>query len=145
VYARTPSIHSISEWFIGGHIVARITLPQQRSQETRKRILDAASQVFSRRGYGQATVEEIAAEAGVSNGALYHHFASKEELFRAIVGEHLYEHKIELGAVFSVSSFRDAPGDRDKARELLTEAIAMYREIGMPKHVEMADALLEEA
>ncbi len=37
---------------------------------------------------------------------------------------------------------RDAPGDRDKARQLLTEAIAMYRKIGMPKHVEMAGALL---
>jgi hypothetical protein len=39
---------------------------------------------------------------------------------------------------------RNAPGDRDKARELLTEAIAMYRQIGMPKHVEMAEALLGE-
>ena len=40
---------------------------------------------------------------------------------------------------------RDAPGDREKARELLTEAIAMYRGIGMPRHVEMAEALLSEA
>jgi tetratricopeptide (TPR) repeat protein len=39
---------------------------------------------------------------------------------------------------------RDQPGDRDKARELLTEAIAMYRRIGMPKHVEMAEAMLGE-
>jgi hypothetical protein len=39
---------------------------------------------------------------------------------------------------------RDAPGDRDKAFRLLTEAIAMYRQIGMPKHVEMAEALLGE-
>ncbi len=39
---------------------------------------------------------------------------------------------------------RDEPGDRHKARELLTEAVAMYRKIGMPKHVEMAGALLAE-
>ena len=39
---------------------------------------------------------------------------------------------------------RDGPGDREKARALLAEAIAMYREIGMPKHVEMAQALLRE-
>ena len=39
---------------------------------------------------------------------------------------------------------RDGPGDRDKAFRLLTEAIAMYREIGMPKHVEMAEAMLGE-
>ena len=37
---------------------------------------------------------------------------------------------------------RDGPGDRAKARELLAEAVAMYRKIGMPKHVEMAEALL---
>ena len=37
---------------------------------------------------------------------------------------------------------RDAPGDRDKAFRLLTEAIAVYREIGMPKHVEMAETSL---
>jgi hypothetical protein len=37
---------------------------------------------------------------------------------------------------------RSAPCDRDKARQFLTEAIAMYQEIGMPKHVEMADEML---
>ncbi len=40
---------------------------------------------------------------------------------------------------------RDTPEDREKARQLLTEAIEMYRRIGMPKHVEMAEALLREA
>ena len=39
---------------------------------------------------------------------------------------------------------RAATGDRDKAFRLLTEAIAMYRKIGMPKHVEMAEAMLGE-
>jgi hypothetical protein len=39
---------------------------------------------------------------------------------------------------------RDGPCDRDKARQLQTEAIAMYRRIGMPKHMEMAQALLAE-
>jgi tetratricopeptide (TPR) repeat protein len=37
---------------------------------------------------------------------------------------------------------RHGPGDREKARELLTEAIAMYRQIGMPKHQEMAQEIL---
>ena len=39
---------------------------------------------------------------------------------------------------------RNGPGDREKARELLAEAIAMYRQIGMPKHLEMAETLLSE-
>lgn len=37
---------------------------------------------------------------------------------------------------------RNASGDRGQARELLTQAIAIYRRIGMPKHVQMAEALL---
>ena len=39
---------------------------------------------------------------------------------------------------------RNASGDKDKARTLLTEAIAMYRELGMPSFLEMAEALLQE-
>ncbi len=40
---------------------------------------------------------------------------------------------------------RDAPGDRDRACTLLNEAIELYRTIGMPKHVEMAERMLQEA
>ena len=39
---------------------------------------------------------------------------------------------------------RDAQGDRDKAFRLLTEAIATYRQVGMPKHLEMAERMLRE-
>ena len=38
---------------------------------------------------------------------------------------------------------RDAPGDREKARTLLGEAIEQYRKIGMPKHRELAEKMLE--
>ena len=37
---------------------------------------------------------------------------------------------------------RNASGDRDKARTLLGEAVEMYRTIGMPKHLEMAERML---
>ena len=40
---------------------------------------------------------------------------------------------------------RNAPGDRDRARTLLGEAIEMYLKIGMPKHVEIAEKMLEQA
>jgi hypothetical protein len=39
---------------------------------------------------------------------------------------------------------RNASDDREKARQLLTEAIDMYRRLGMPKHVEMAETMLRE-
>jgi len=40
---------------------------------------------------------------------------------------------------------RNAPGDRQTAQRLLTEAIEMYRRIGMPQHLELAETLLREA
>ena len=46
------------------------------------------------------------------------------------------------GVAFEDRGDHDAAGDHARARELLTEAIAMYMKIGMPKHVEMAEELL---
>ena len=40
---------------------------------------------------------------------------------------------------------RDGPGDRERARQLLLKAIEMYREIGMPKHLELAETMLARA
>ena len=57
---------------------------QQRSEETRARLLQAASKQFSTSGYDAASVDDICAEAGVSKGAFYHHFPSKQALFIAL-------------------------------------------------------------
>jgi AcrR family transcriptional regulator len=56
---------------------------QQRSEETRERLLEAARKQFSSRGY-DASVDDICAAAGVSKGAFYHHFPSKQAAFLAI-------------------------------------------------------------
>jgi AcrR family transcriptional regulator len=53
-------------------------------EEARARILRAANQVFGEKGYRQATMDDVAKKLGVSKGALYLYFASKEELFEAI-------------------------------------------------------------
>jgi AcrR family transcriptional regulator len=58
---------------------------EQKRQANRERILLAARRVFGARGYQAATIEEIADEAGLSNGAIYYNFASKEELFMALL------------------------------------------------------------
>jgi AcrR family transcriptional regulator len=79
-------------------MIRALTLPQQRKEETRVRILEAAYRVFGRRGYEAATVEEITAECGIAKGALYSHFASKEELFRTILLEHVRRRSEEAAA-----------------------------------------------
>ncbi len=58
---------------------------QQRSEETRARILESAIKLFSNRGYNKASVDDICAEAGISKGAFYHHFESKQALFLALL------------------------------------------------------------
>lgn len=73
-----------------------LTLPQQRKQETRSRILEAAGRVFARRGYDAATVEEITNECGIAKGALYGHFGGKEDLFRTVLVEHVRRRTAEV-------------------------------------------------
>lgn len=51
---------------------------------TRAALVDAARELFGERGYGETPVDEIVARAGVTKGAVYHHFESKEGLFRAV-------------------------------------------------------------
>jgi TetR/AcrR family fatty acid metabolism transcriptional regulator len=60
-------------------------------QEKRKAILDAAVRVFARSGYHGARVGDIAAEAGVAHGLLYHYFSSKEHVLETVFRENFGE------------------------------------------------------
>jgi AcrR family transcriptional regulator len=69
----------------GGPQPAR--LRSEHAEATRRAVLAAARSSFGRKGYAQASVEEIADAARVTKGAVYHHFASKEALFREVYAE----------------------------------------------------------
>lgn len=60
---------------------------RQRSEATTRDLLEAAREMFARDGYGATSLEAVAAEANVTKGALYHHFAGKRELFEAVFEE----------------------------------------------------------
>ena len=60
-------------------------VPQARSEATRQKLLDAAIDLFSEVGYAAAGLGEIIERAGMTKGALYHHFDSKEALATAII------------------------------------------------------------
>jgi len=55
-----------------------------QGQQTRAALIAAAREVFGELGYGATSTEEIVARAGVTKGALYHHFSGKDDLFRAV-------------------------------------------------------------
>jgi AcrR family transcriptional regulator len=58
--------------------------PDRRRQRTREALLDAAASVFAKRGFHGASLDEIAETAGYTRGAIYKHFADKEELLHEV-------------------------------------------------------------
>jgi AcrR family transcriptional regulator len=72
----------------------------ERKADTRERLLASALVVFAREGFGGASLEEIAEEAGFSTGAVYSAFGGKQELFFALLDRCLDEEKRELGEIF---------------------------------------------
>ncbi|WP_370128561.1 ScbR family autoregulator-binding transcription factor [Streptacidiphilus sp. EB103A] len=75
---------------------------QERAIQTRWTVLQAAAAVFAEHGYSSASMAQILASAGVTKGALYFHFPSKEHLAKAVVAEQA--HLLTEGA------FDAAPG-----------------------------------
>jgi AcrR family transcriptional regulator len=71
----------------------RLTRAEQR-QKTRHCLVEAAAKVFSRRGYDQASLDEVAEEAGFTKGAVYSNFKGKEDLFLATIDAH-FERRLE--------------------------------------------------
>ena len=61
---------------------------EERSERSRRQILDAALKLFSHRGYGATSVQDLAEEAGVSKGNIYHHFPDKETIFRELLDQY---------------------------------------------------------
>jgi len=73
----------------------------------RDRILDAAMLVFRRQGFRRSSIEQAAEAAGLTRQALYHHFKSKEALFRAVI-ERLHENA--LAAVIATADATETAG-----------------------------------
>ena len=62
---------------------------QLRTAETRAKLLAAASQLFTEQGFENTQLEQVAARAGYTRGAIYAHYASKEELFLELLRERI--------------------------------------------------------
>lgn len=68
--------------------------PERRRKQTRECLLRAAAQVFAARGFHGASLDEVAAVAGFTKGAVYSNFKNKEDLFLAVL-EQRYEEEME--------------------------------------------------
>jgi AcrR family transcriptional regulator len=85
--------------------------PQTRAEKrarTRSELLDSAARVFARRGLHAASVDQVAEEAGLTKGAVYSNFSSKEELFLAMLSERYGERLRELRAIAAAAGSPEA-------------------------------------
>jgi len=108
---------------------------------SRERILEAAMAVFGRYGYRMSSMELVAQESGLTRQALYHHFDSKEALFRAVVEA---VHQGAYAAEEAAGLERERDGS-DLAEILAAQIEARYRYLGdCLKGSAQAEELLSE-
>jgi AcrR family transcriptional regulator len=82
--------------------------PESSADDTRRRLLDAAAEVFSEKGYDGAGVQEIARRAGLTTGAIYGRFAGKAELLREVIESRSTD---ELDELFNQHRFEGRASD----------------------------------
>ncbi|WP_183285176.1 TetR/AcrR family transcriptional regulator [Cupriavidus alkaliphilus] len=97
---------------------------RERTEATRQALADAARALFISRGYAETSTPDVCAAAGITRGALYHHFADKRDLFRHVLAA-------EAAAVAADIEAATPPG-RDPAEALLGGAQAYLQAMTVP-------------
>src|SRR5271165_2386255 len=107
--------------------VARVRRPTRL--EVRRRLLDAALEVFAEHGFDTANLDQVAAAAGLTKGAIYSNFAGKDDLFYAMMAEQVLARveSIRTALDFGAVEVRDHR-DLREIGDLLTEAFTEQRE-----------------
>ncbi|AFM18364.1 transcriptional regulator [Mycolicibacterium chubuense NBB4] len=108
---------------------------ERRLEHTRSVLLDAAEEVFAEKGFTSATLDDIARAAGYTKGAIYKHFATKEELFLAVSDRYWRRYFENFSEVMSSAR-------RVGAREL-DEIAARWRQLSLDRGAEHAALGLE--
>ena len=131
----------------------------ERSHSTRAALIDAARRLFAERGYADVGTEEIVRDAGVTRGALYHHFQGKRDLLRAVYEQIEADLASRLGEAVAPGAgsietlsagaglFLDACLEPEVQRIALLDAPAVlgweeWREIGARYGLGLIEALL---
>jgi len=123
----TTEVRPATASSLNAHFVDRIRRPKR--EVVRRRLLDAALEVFAERGFDTANLDQVAAAAGLSKGAIYSNFTSKDDLFYAMMTEQVL---LRVASVRSALAARTVdphrPQDLRDIGDLLTEAFSEQRE-----------------
>ncbi|MBO0885795.1 MAG: TetR/AcrR family transcriptional regulator [Acidimicrobiales bacterium] len=99
---------------------------RDRGRATREKLVTVATELFAERGYEATSIEAVLEHAGVSRGSLYHHFASKEALFEAVVEE------VEIRVGEASLSAAAEGGETDRVAKLRLGCMEWIRLAGDP-------------
>lgn len=136
----------------------------QRAADTREALVAAARPLFAQHGFGEVALETIVRAAGVTRGALYHHFADKTELFAAVFESVEGEVAARMGEAIAAGNatdpvevmrqgagfWLDVCADPEVQRIVLVDAPAVlgwtrWTEIGNRYNIGLVRALLTDA
>jgi AcrR family transcriptional regulator len=99
----------------------------EKSERSRTAILQAALRLFSKQGYRGTSIREIAAEAGLSTGNVYHHFPDKEALFTTLLGQYweaIASRDFPFNRALAAGAF---PDDLEALARATEESVRAYR------------------
>ncbi|HET8911140.1 MAG TPA: TetR/AcrR family transcriptional regulator [Ktedonobacteraceae bacterium] len=85
-------------------IQAHLSLKERQRQEREALILQAAEEIFTEKGYYDASIDEIAARVGIAKGTFYAHFSNKEALIVALFAQEMERFQHEIDAIFASSN-----------------------------------------
>ncbi len=111
----------------GNRVDRRTRAARGERGDARELLLEAAAEVFAEKGFQAASVEEIAARAGFSKGAVYWHFDGKDDLFFALL-----EERVDRRVREAVAQFESAPAEEDMASQadvLLAWLVSQQRDL----------------
>jgi AcrR family transcriptional regulator len=117
----------------------RTRTARAEGRDGRAALLEAAMEVFARRGYRDASVDEIAERAGYSKGAIYFHFSGKDDLFFALL-----EERIDRPMREAIKLLESAPPEDDMAAEAnrqFGELVSGQRELLLLDHEYRSQAI----
>ncbi len=99
----------------------------EKAEATRAKLIEVAGELFGERGYDDVSIEEVLERTGVSKGALYHHFPSKEALFEAVY---------RMGEQTCLEEIAKAAMKETDPLEMLRSGCQMWLDMAMDPHVQ---------
>src|SRR3974377_150047 len=109
--------------FVNDH---RTATPRLHASDRRRQLVEAALEVFSRKGFGGTTTKEIAAAAGVTEAIIFRHFPTKSDLYNAVLDHHHNSEHV-ADCIAQCKACMDRNDDEGLVRTIIETILAAYR------------------